>query len=71
MYYLKILELRSRRGGEIPSNNIFPFEINTIIQKGVNFDKGCFIGQEVIARVKYKEMLKKDTLLLNALNVRL
>ena len=59
-YYLKkFLNCVPEGDEEIPSNNIFPFEINTIIQKGVNFDKGCFIGQEVIARVKYKGNVKK------------
>ena len=26
---------------------------------GVSFEKGCFLGQEVIARVKYKGNIKK------------
>ena len=44
---------------EIPSNKIYPFEIDIIFNKGIDFDKGCFIGQEVIARVKYKGSVKK------------
>ena len=44
---------------EIPSNKLYPFEIDMIYNKGIDFDKGCFIGQEVIARVKYKGSLKK------------
>lgn len=44
---------------EIPSNKLFPFEIDTIFNHGVDFDKGCFIGQEVIARVKYRGSVKK------------
>ncbi len=44
---------------EIPSNKLYPFEIDIIHNKGIDFDKGCFIGQEVIARVKYKGSVKK------------
>ena len=35
------------------------FEIDIIYNRGFDFDKGCFIGQEVIARVKYKGSIKK------------
>ena len=44
---------------EIPSNKLYPFEIDIIYNKGIDFDKGCFIGQEVVARVKYKGSVKK------------
>ena len=44
---------------EIPSNKIFPFEIGIFNKNGVSFDKGCFIWQEVIARVKYRGKIKK------------
>ncbi len=44
---------------EIPSNKLYPFEIDIIYNRGIDFDKGCFIGQEVIARVKYKGSIKK------------
>ena len=44
---------------EIPANKLYPFEIDIIYNNGIDFDKGCFIGQEVIARVKYKGSVKK------------
>ena len=44
---------------EIPSNKLYPFEIDIIYDKGIDFNKGCFVGQEVIARVKYKGSAKK------------
>tara|TARA_B100000575_G_scaffold278721_1_gene266329 strand:- start:159 stop:965 length:807 start_codon:yes stop_codon:yes gene_type:complete len=44
---------------EIPTNKLYPFEIDIIYNDGLDFDKGCFIGQEVIARVKYKGSVKK------------
>ncbi len=44
---------------EIPTNELYPFEIKIFYDKGISFDKGCFIGQEVVARVKYKGKPKK------------
>ena len=45
---------------EIPSNFLYPFEIKILYDNGICFDKGCFIGQEVIARVKYRGKSKKQ-----------
>ena len=56
---LKFSECVPEGSKEIPLNTIFPFEIDMILEKGVCFKKGCFIGQEVIARVKYKGKIKK------------
>ena len=57
---LKFLKCVPEGSCEIPINKIFPFEINMIFEKAVCFKKGCFIGQEVIARVKYKGKIKKN-----------
>ena len=59
-YYLKkFLNCVPEGEEEIPSNKFFPFEITMLLNEGVSFNKGCFIGQEVIARVKYKGNAKK------------
>ena len=58
-YKLKFSECIPEGNIEIPINKIFPFEINMIFEKAVSFEKGCFIGQEVVARVKYKGKIKK------------
>ena len=40
-------------------NATLPLEINLDLLGGISFEKGCFIGQEVNARVKYKGLVKK------------
>ena len=40
-------------------NTTLPMEINLDLLGGISFEKGCFIGQEVNARVKYKGLVKK------------
>jgi folate-binding protein YgfZ len=44
---------------EIISNVSLPLEINLDLLGGISFEKGCFIGQEVNARVKWKGIVKK------------
>ena len=44
---------------EIEINATFPLEINLDLLGGISFEKGCFIGQEVNARIKYKGLVKR------------
>ena len=43
---------------EIRANTTLPSEINLDLLGGISFDKGCFIGQEVNARIKWKGLVK-------------
>ena len=44
---------------EIEINSTLPLEINLDLLGGISFEKGCFIGQEVNARIKYKGLVKR------------
>ena len=44
---------------EIISGMSLPLEINLDLLGGISFEKGCFIGQEVNARVKWRGLVKK------------
>ena len=44
---------------EIEMNVTLPLEINLDLLGGISFEKGCFIGQEVNARIKYKGLVKR------------
>ena len=44
---------------EIINNVSLPLEINLDLLGGINFEKGCFIGQEVNARIKWRGLVKK------------
>jgi folate-binding protein YgfZ len=44
---------------EIEMNATIPMEINLDLLGGISFEKGCFIGQEVNARIKYKGLVKR------------
>ena len=38
---------------------MFPADVNMDIMNGVDFKKGCFVGQEIVARMKHKTDLRK------------
>jgi folate-binding protein YgfZ len=44
---------------EIETNVSLPLETNLDLLGGISFDKGCFIGQEVNARIKWKGVVKR------------
>ena len=44
---------------EIETNVTLPLEINLDLLGGISFEKGCFVGQEVNARIKYRGLVKR------------
>ena len=53
---------------EIISGISLPLEINLDLLKGISFEKGCFIGQEVNARIKWKGLVKKKYVPIELIN---
>ena len=45
--------------GELGTENMFALEANMAELNGVDFKKGCYVGQEVTARMKHKTTLRK------------
>ena len=53
---------------EIIAGVSLPLEINLDLLGGISFDKGCFIGQEVNARVKWRGLVKKKYVSIELIN---
>ena len=53
---------------EIISGVSLPLEINLDLLKGISFEKGCFIGQEVNARIKWRGLVKKKYVPIELIN---
>jgi folate-binding protein YgfZ len=56
--------LRYRHGipegsAELPAEKALPLEAGMDRQGAISFNKGCFIGQEVTARTRYRGLLKR------------
>jgi folate-binding protein YgfZ len=49
------------RGGEA---EVFPTDVNLDLLGGVDYGKGCFIGQEVASRMKRRGIIRKRTIIL-------
>lgn len=46
-------------GSDLRPNDAYPLEYDFERLQGVDFKKGCFVGQEIVARMKHKATLKK------------
>ncbi|KFM27737.1 Putative transferase CAF17, mitochondrial [Auxenochlorella protothecoides] len=44
---------------EIPHGHAMPLEYNLDALRGVAYDKGCYVGQELVARTHYKGVIRK------------
>lgn len=41
------------------ADKVLPHHLNLVSLGGISFDKGCYLGQEIIARMHYKGKIKK------------
>ncbi|QMU58471.1 MAG: folate-binding protein [Boseongicola sp.] len=56
---LRVAALVPETGIELLPNESYPLEVGFERLNGVDFKKGCYVGQEVTARMKHKTELKK------------
>ena len=49
-------------GADYRGSEIFPTDINMDMMNGIDYRKGCFVGQEVASRMKRKGKIRKRTL---------
>lgn len=49
-------------GSDYRAAEVFPTDINMDVMNGIDYKKGCFVGQEVASRMKRKGTLRKRTL---------
>lgn len=53
---------------EIPKGEAVPLEYNLVGLNAISFDKGCYVGQEFIARTHHRGVIRKRLLPLKFLN---
>ena len=53
---------------EATSEEFLPQELNLDRNGGVSFDKGCYPGQEIIARIRYRGQVKRRLFLIHAMS---
>jgi folate-binding protein YgfZ len=52
----------AEQGVDFGSEDVFPADINMDLVDGVDFRKGCFVGQEVVSRMKRRGTARRRTL---------
>ncbi|MBI1361324.1 MAG: folate-binding protein [Alphaproteobacteria bacterium] len=52
----------AEQGADFGADEVFPADINMDLQGGVDFRKGCFVGQEVVSRMKRRGIARRRTL---------
>lgn len=50
------------QGADFGAEDVFPADINMDLVGGVDFRKGCFVGQEVVSRMKRRGTARRRTL---------
>jgi tRNA-modifying protein YgfZ len=50
------------QGLDFGAEEVFPADINMDLTSGVDFRKGCFVGQEVVSRMKRRATARRRTL---------
>ncbi len=59
---LRILAGVPEIGYDYGSKEVFPTDVNLDIYGGIDYSKGCFIGQEVVSRMRRRGTIRKRTM---------
>lgn len=55
----------AEQGIDFRTEEVFPADINMDLLDGVDFKKGCFVGQEVVSRMKRRGTARRRTLVVH------
>ena len=59
-YFLNSLKMGKIDTNFLPHSTLIPSEVH---DEYINYHKGCFIGQEVVSRIKHRQLQKKSILI--------
>ena len=44
----------AHQGNDYPANDLFAHDVGLDLLEGIDFEKGCYVGQEVVSRMKHR-----------------
>lgn len=60
----RVRQGRPEQGVDYGAGEVFPADVNLDLLGGVDYAKGCFIGQEVVSRMKRRGSIRRRTLVM-------
>lgn len=64
-YFLNSLKIGKIDSNFLPHSTLNPSEVH---DEYINYQKGCFVGQEVVSRIKHRQLQKKNILIFKKIN---
>ena len=64
-YFLDSLKIGKIDTNFLPHSTLIPSEVH---DEYINYQKGCFVGQEVVSRIKHRQLQKKNILIFEKIN---
>lgn len=56
------------QGNDFPANDAFAHDIGLDILEGIDFVKGCYVGQEVVSRMKHRGTARRRPVIVSGLD---
>ena len=66
-HWARISECVTELGSDFPSDSLFPHDIGMDLLGGVDFKKGCYIGQEVVSRMQHRGTARRRPVIVSGL----
>jgi len=65
---VRVLNLVAESGEDFELNDIFPHDIGYDLNGAIDFQKGCYVGQEVVSRMKHRGTARKRPVMITSPN---
>lgn len=58
----------AHQGNDFPANDAFAHDIGLDILNGIDFEKGCYVGQEVVSRMKHRGTARRRPVIVSGVD---
>ena len=58
----------AHQGNDFPANDAFAHDIGLDILDGIDFEKGCYVGQEVVSRMKHRGTARRRPVIVSGID---
>ena len=58
----------AHQGNDFPANDAFAHDIGLDILDGIDFEKGCYVGQEVVSRMKHRGTARRRPVIVSGVD---